>query len=155
MTAAGLSERGADRRFLNVTGTFSFSVENSTYTRSSCAPRTSIFEISRQLEKLLADILHSVPQLPVGEFVGGEAVDDAIGVAELVVEADAGNLLAGQGVADIAHLLAHLVPDVGHPSGRRRVLQVHEDRGLACGRVALQIIQVRRLPGAFRSRNGP
>ena len=45
------------------------------------------------------------PQLPVGESVRGEAVDDAIGVAELVVEADAGNSLR-QGVADIAHLLA-------------------------------------------------
>ena len=40
----------------------------------------------RQLEQLLADVVHVVPQLPVGEPVRGEAVDDAVGVAELVVE---------------------------------------------------------------------
>jgi hypothetical protein len=63
----------------------------------------------------------------VRETVGGEAVDDAEGVAELVVEAgpdDAGR----QGVADVADALADVIPDVGDlaagvlPSG-------HEDGG--------------------------
>ena len=67
----------------------------------------------RQLEELLADVDHVVPQLPVGEAVRGEAVDDAVGVAELVVEAGADDSLR-QRVADVAHLLAHLVPDVRH-----------------------------------------
>ena len=41
----------------------------------------------RQLEELLANVLDVVPQLPLAESVRGEAVDDAVGVAELVVEA--------------------------------------------------------------------
>ena len=67
----------------------------------------------RQLEELLADVVDVVPQLPVGEPVRGEAVDDAVGVAELVVEAGADDVLR-QRVADVADLLAHLVPDVRH-----------------------------------------
>ena len=98
----------------------------------------------RQLQELLADVVHVVPQLAVGEPVRGEAVDDAVGVAELVVEAGADDALR-QRVADVADLLAHLVPDVRHLSRRRRVLQIDEDRGLARGRVALQVVEVRRL----------
>ena len=98
----------------------------------------------RQLEELLADVVHSVPQLPMGEPIGGEAVDDAVSVAELVVEAGADDALR-QVVADVADLLAHLIPDVRHLSRRRRIFQVDEDRGLAGGRVALQVVEVRRL----------
>ena len=97
----------------------------------------------RQLEELLADLVHVVPQLPVCESVRGEAVDDAVGVAELVVEVGADDSQR-QRAADVAHLLAHLVPDVRHLGRRRRVLQVDEDRGLACGRIALQVVEARR-----------
>ena len=45
----------------------------------------------RQLQELLADLVHVVPQLPVCESVRGEAVDDAVGIAELVVEAGPDN----------------------------------------------------------------
>ena len=55
----------------------------------------------RQLQQLLADVVDVVPQLPVGEAVRGEAVDDAVGVAELVVEAGADDALR-QRVADVA-----------------------------------------------------
>ena len=98
----------------------------------------------RQLEELLADVVHGVPQLPMGEPIGGEAVDDAVSVAELVVESGPDDALR-QGAADVADLLAHLIPDVGDLSRRGRVLQIDEHRGLAGGRVALQVIQVRRL----------
>ena len=67
----------------------------------------------RQLQELLADFVDVVPQLPVGEAVRGEAVDDAVGVAELVVEAGADDALR-QRAADVADLLAHLIPDVRH-----------------------------------------
>ena len=77
----------------------------------------------RQLQQPLADLVHVVPQLLAGEAVGGEAVDDAVGVAELVVEERAEDA-ERQRVADVAHLLAHLVPDVRHPGRGRRVLQV-------------------------------
>ena len=51
----------------------------------------------------------------------------------------------GRVAADIVDFLAHLIPDVRDLSRRRRVLQVDEDRRLAGGCVALQVVQVRRL----------
>ena len=85
-----------------------------------------------------------VPKLPVREAVRGEAVDDAVGIAELVVEAGADDALR-QRVGDVADFLAHLIPDVRHLRRARRILQVDEDRRLARARVALQIIEARRL----------
>ena len=65
----------------------------------------------RQLEELLADLVHIVPQLPVCESVRSEPVDNAVGIAELIIEPGPDDALR-QGVADIAHLLADLIPDV-------------------------------------------
>ena len=65
----------------------------------------------RQLQQARADVLDMVLQLAVGEAVRREAVDDAVGVAELVVEAGPDDALR-QGVADVVDLLADLVPDV-------------------------------------------
>ena len=104
----------------------------------------SILEMSGSCEELLADLVDVVPQLPVCEPVRGEPVDDAVGIAELVVEAGPDDALR-QGVADVADLLADLIPDVRDLRRGGRVLQVDEDRGLARGRVALQVIEVRRL----------
>ena len=47
----------------------------------------------RQPQELLADVDDVVPQFPVREAVRGEAVDDAVGIAELVVEAGADDAL--------------------------------------------------------------
>src|SRR6516225_12291912 len=55
----------------------------------------------RHAQQPRADLLHMVPQLVVRESVRGEAVDDAEGVAELVVEARA-DYASRQGVADSA-----------------------------------------------------
>ena len=80
----------------------------------------------------------------MGEAVGGEAVDDAEGVAEIVVEArpdDAGR----QRVADVADALADVIPDVGNFSGGRAALQVDEDRRDAGAREAAQEVELRRL----------
>src|SRR5271165_4898008 len=98
----------------------------------------------RQLEELLSDSVHIVPELTMSEPIGGKAVDDAVGVAELVVEAGADDALR-QVVADVVDLLAHLIPDVRHLSRARRIFKIHEDRSLARGRVALQVVEVRRL----------
>jgi hypothetical protein len=100
------------------------------------------FRNIRHLQELFADINDVIPQLPVGEAVRGEAVDDAIGVAELVIEANT-SALRQRGL-DVVHLLAHLVPDVRHLGLGCCVLQIYEDRGLARGRVALQIVQAGR-----------
>ena len=79
------------------------------------------------LQQLRADVLDIVAQLAMREAVGREAVDDAEGVAELVVEAgpdDAGR----QRVAHVADALAHVIPDVGHLVGGGAALQIDEDR---------------------------
>ena len=99
----------------------------------------------RQLKELLSNVVDIVPQLPVGEPVRREAVHDAVGVAELVVEARADDALRHV-VADVADLLAHLVPDVRHlrrwASSSFRLTKI-----VACpgGRVALQVVEIRRL----------
>ena len=64
-------------------------------------------------QQLGADIVDVVAQFALGEAVSGEAVDDAVGVAEFVVEAGADD--AGrQRVAHVADVLADMVPDVRH-----------------------------------------
>src|SRR5271166_6525872 len=98
----------------------------------------------RQLEELLSHVVHIVPQRPMREPVRGKAVDDAVSVAELIVEAGANDALRHV-VADVVDFLAHLIPDVRHLSRRRRIFQVDEDPGLARGRLALQLVEVRRL----------
>ena len=103
-------------------------IENSTKIRSSCAPRISIFETSGTFKQLGAHVLDIVAQLAMREAVGGEAVDDAERVAELVVEAradDAGR----QGVPHVADALADVIPDVRHLLRRGAALQIDEDRG--------------------------
>ena len=86
-------------------------IENSTKILSSCAPRISIFETSGTMKQLRADVLDIIAKLAMSEAVRGEAVDDAEGVAELVIEArsdDAGR----QGVPHVTDALADVVPDV-------------------------------------------
>ena len=75
--------------------------------------------------------------------VGGEPVDDAVCLAELIVEVWADRALR-QRAADIADFLAHLIPDVAYCAGRYRVLQVDENGCLAGYRVAADIIQIWR-----------
>ena len=80
----------------------------------------------------------------MGEAVGGEAVDQAERVAEVVVEA--GSDHAGrQRAADVADVLAHLIPDVRHFGGFGRALQVDEDRRPAGDGVAAQEVETSRL----------
>ena len=104
----------------------------------------SIFETSGTQQQPRAHVLDVVAQLAVREAVGREAVDDPVGVAELVVE-EGPDDAARQRVADVADLLAHLVPEVGHLVGRRVAAQVDEDRRVAGVRVAAQEVEVRDL----------
>ena len=93
-------------------------------------------------ERTLLDV---VAQLAMGEAVRREAVDDAEGVAELVVEARADDALR-QGVPDVADVLADLVPDVRDLAlpwrSPFRLTKIVVDAG---ARVAAQIVEVRRL----------
>ena len=81
----------------------------------------------RNLQKTRADVLDVIAEFPVTEAVGGEAVDQPERVAEVVVEAGSDNACR-QRAADVADVLAHLIPDVRHFRGFGRALEVDEDR---------------------------
>ena len=89
-------------------------------------------------------MLHIVAKLVVREPVGGEPVDDAESIAELVVEAGADDA-GGQSVAHITDAFAHVIPDVGDLPGRRAPFQRDEDCGDAGASVAAQEVESRRL----------
>ena len=98
----------------------------------------------RHLQQLRADALGVVAQLALAEAVGGEAVDDPEDVAEVVVEErpdDAGR----QRVADVADVLAHLIPGVLDLLGGRGAEEVDEDHRHAGSREAAQEVEVRGL----------
>src|SRR6516225_1997754 len=78
------------------------------------------------------------------ETVSGEAVDDSVGVAKLVVKEGTDN--AGRKcVADIADALAYMIPDVRHFLRPRRLFQIDEDRRHSRTGVAADKIQARSL----------
>ena len=85
-----------------------------------------------------------VAQLALGEAFGGEPVDDAEGVAELVVEERALHA-ARQRRGDVGGFLADLVPGVGNDARRRVVTQVDHDDGLAGAGVAVEAVEVGHL----------
>ena len=97
-----------------------------------------------EAQHLLAHALDVVAQLRVREAVGGEGVDRAEHVAELVVE-ERPQHLRRQRVADVVDLLAHLVPDRRHVLGRRGVEELEEDERLARARIAARPLVVGRL----------
>ena len=67
-------------------------------------------------QQLGADAVAEVLELAVAEAVADERVDVRVRVAELVVEERALDARR-QRVADVADLLAHLVPGLGHLRG--------------------------------------
>ena len=94
--------------------------------------------------QLAAHALGMIAQLAMGEAVRSQGKYQRIGIAELVVEERPLNSLR-QRLLDVADLLARLIPEVGHLGRRRRVLEGHEDDGLAGLGVALQVIEIRQL----------
>jgi len=87
------------------------------------------------LQQLLAHRLDVVLQLPIVEAVGREREHHSIDVAELVVEKRSLDIWR-QRAADVADLLAHLVPRIGDIAPSRRLVDLHEDQrfaGLAVG----------------------
>lgn len=77
-------------------------------------------------QQLLARVIGKLLELCVAESLGLQRVDHAIHITKVVIEERALNAL-GQGVAHVAHLLAHAVPDVGHVAGLGGVLDLEND----------------------------
>ncbi len=69
-------------------------------------------------EKLLANVLGDVLELRQCEAIAGDGVNDAVHVAEFVVEERALHA-RGKRLLDIADLLAHLIPEIRHLARRR------------------------------------
>ena len=84
-----------------------------------------------------------VTQFAVRETVARKAVDNPERIAEIVIEAGPNNS-GRQRVADIADILANLIPGVGNFLCVRAALQVDKDCRDAGAREAAQKIQVRR-----------
>jgi hypothetical protein len=88
------------------------------------AQHVDLADVAR-LQQLAADVLHMVAQLPEGVAVGGESVDVAERVTELVVEEGPARACR-QRRPDVAEFLAHLIPGVRHLARRRLVLEHDE-----------------------------
>ncbi|MNF92035.1 hypothetical protein D3C84_746670 [compost metagenome] len=95
---------------------------------------------SRYAANFHARLFHVVAQLTQGQAVGGEGVDRAEDVTELVVERRPLYALR-ELVFDVVDLLAHLVPDFRDVLGTGGVAQVHIHRGLTGARVAFHIVE--------------
>ena len=95
-------------------------------------------------EQLGSHALGIIAQLAVGEAIRSQREDQGIGIAELVVEEGTLHAL-WQGVFDVADLLSHLVPEIGHVRRTGGVLQINEHYGLAGLGVAPHVIKVGQL----------
>ena len=95
-------------------------------------------------QQALARGLDDLLDLGRREAVGLEGPDQAVGVAVFVVEERAVDARR-QRALDVADLLAHLVPQVGHLGGRGVVAQRDVDHGLAGLGVALDVVEVGQL----------
>ena len=108
-----------------------------------CADKINLGNVGHP-QKLDANAIDVIAQLAVREAVGSKCVDDRIGVAELIIvkgAVDAGRKIS----ANVADLLAHLVPGVGHVRGADAVLQVNEHDGIARFRIAADEVEASNL----------
>ena len=96
------------------------------------------------LQDLGAHALDVVAQLAMAEAVGGEGVDVAVDVAELVVEERALHPLR-EVALNVAETFADLIERGLDLGGLRRVAELHEHRRIARRGVAAHVVQGRDL----------
>ena len=94
----------------------------------------------RNEQQTRADRFDVVAQLAAGEAVGGEAIDDAEGVAEAIVE-ERTDRPGGQGVAHIRDEVADPIPGVLHLRPGTDCFEVDEDRRNARSREAADEVE--------------
>ncbi len=98
---------------------------------------------ARHTQQRGAQPVRIVVQLRGRIAVAFQRVDIGVHVAEFIVEERADGAF-GQCRADVADLLAHLVPGLRYLVDRRRILHREEDHRLAGARIALDVVDVRR-----------
>ncbi len=90
-----------------------------------------------------AHLVDALTDFPGAEAFVLEAVDDAVGVGEFVIEEGAAHAFGELG-REVRHLLAHLIPGVRNGIGRSVVAQIDEDDRFPGSGVALDEIEMRR-----------
>ncbi|MNS67522.1 hypothetical protein D3C72_1007770 [compost metagenome] len=94
----------------------------------------------RYIADLGPRLFYVIAQLAHGQAVGGEGVDRAEHITELVVEPGPLNTF-GELPANVVDLLAHLVPDFRDVLGAGGVAQVHVHRRFAGARVTFHVVE--------------
>ena len=94
----------------------------------------------RHLEQARADVLDIIAQLAMREAISRKAVDQPIGVAEIVVEARSDNA-SRQRMSYVANVFANLIPNVRDFGCCCRAFEVDEDCGEARFCVAAQEVE--------------
>ena len=95
-------------------------------------------------QQLLAHLVGKLLDLGIAEAIGLQRIDHAEYVAKVVVEERALHALR-QGIAHVAHLLAHVVPNVGDLVRARAVLDFQNDLRLARLGIAADLVGQRHL----------
>ena len=96
------------------------------------------------LQQLRAHALRKHPQFFVAEPIGRQRKNGPVDIAEVIVEKRPDHAL-WQGGTQVADLLAHLVPAIGHILGRRAVLQLQHGEGFTRLGVAAHGVGLRHL----------
>ena len=112
-----------------------------------CSDEIALLDV-RNAKQLLPSFIHIVLQLGVAEAFAGEGVEDAVGIAELVVEKRADHTRR-QRMLDVSYFLPHFVPEVRNLPRRNVLTRRDEDLRFSRPRVAPEIVEIGQLLDLF------